>query len=76
MKSLVDSLKLEEKKAKDILDEANQKGMDVSDAQYSLKDIRQILIQTRTTLHSFDEKKFDNEIKSGFEITKALMQKA
>ena len=71
MKSLVDSLKIEEKKAKNILDEANQKGMDVSDALYSLKDIRQILIQTRTELHSFDEKKFDNEIKSGFEISKS-----
>jgi predicted CXXCH cytochrome family protein len=69
MRSLIDSLKLEEAKAKVILEEANQKGMDVSDATYSLREIRQILIQTRTVLHGFDQDKFNEEIKSGFEIT-------
>lgn len=69
MKSLIDSLKLEEVKAVKILEQANQKGMDVSDASFSLKSIRQILIHSRTMLHSFDEKKFDEAIKPGFEIT-------
>jgi hypothetical protein len=69
MKSLINSLKKEEDKAKIILEEANQKGMDVSDALYALKDIRQILIQTRTILHSFDNEKFTEEIKPGFDIT-------
>jgi len=69
MRSLIDSLKQEENKAKIVLDEANQKGMDVSDALYALKDIRQILIQTRTILHSFDKDRFNEEIKPGFEIT-------
>ncbi len=68
MKTLIDSLKSEENETKIILDEANKKGMDVSDASFSLKDIRQILIQTRTTLHSFDQEKFKEEIKPGFEI--------
>jgi predicted CXXCH cytochrome family protein len=69
MRSLIDSLKQEEEKAKIVLEEANQKGMDVSDAIYALKDIRQILIQTRTILHGFDQNKFNEEIKPGFEIT-------
>ena len=37
MRTLIDSLKREEDKAKIILEEANRKGMDVSDALYALK---------------------------------------
>ncbi|MGE5812192.1 MAG: hypothetical protein ACM339_11860, partial [Ignavibacteria bacterium] len=69
MKKLIDSLKMEEEKAKVLLEEAQQKGMDVSDPLYSLKDIRQILIQTRTIIHGFDMGKFNDEIKTGFEIS-------
>lgn len=69
MKHLLDSLKSEENITKVVLDEAAQKGMDVSDAEYSLKDIRQILIQSRTTIHAFNLEEFKNQINAGFEIT-------
>lgn len=68
MKLLIDSLKTEDKETKKILADATQKGMDVTDAEFSLKDVRQVLIQTRTTVHSFDMEKFRESINTGFEI--------
>jgi len=51
-----------------ILDEAGQKGMDVSEATFSLKDVRQVLIQSRTTIHAFNLDKFKAQIGEGFTI--------
>jgi predicted CXXCH cytochrome family protein len=61
MKSLIDSLKTEDSETKNILDKAGQKGMDVSDATFSLKDVRQVLIQ-------FNLDKFKEQIDEGFTI--------
>jgi nitrate/TMAO reductase-like tetraheme cytochrome c subunit len=74
MKMLIDSLKNEDKETKEILKEATQKGMDVSESEYSLKDIRQILIQSRTTIHTFNLEKFDESINEGFEIVSKSKQ--
>jgi predicted CXXCH cytochrome family protein len=68
MKQLIDSLKTKDSETKIILDEAGQKGMDVSDAEFSLKDIRQVLIQSRTTIHAFNLDKFKEQIGEGFTI--------
>lgn len=68
MKSLIDSLKNENTETKQILDEAVQKGMDVSEATFSLKDVRQVLIQSRTTIHAFDLDVFKEKIDTGFTI--------
>ncbi|UCH66147.1 MAG: cytochrome c3 family protein [Ignavibacterium sp.] len=68
MKMLIDSLKNEDKATKEILEEATQKGMDISDSEYSLKDVRQILIQSRTTIHTFNLEKFKEKINEGFTI--------
>jgi len=68
MKQLIDSLKTEDAETKVILDEAGQKGMDVSDADFSLKDVRQVLIQSRTTIHAFNLEKFKEQINEGYTI--------
>ncbi len=68
MKMLIDSLKNKDSVTTKILDEANQKGMDVSDATFSLKDVRQVLIQSRTTIHAFNLDKFKEQINEGFTI--------
>jgi len=68
MKQLIDSLKTKDSETKVILDEAGQKGMDVSDADFSLKDVRQVLIQSRTTIHAFNLDKFKEQIGEGFTI--------
>ena len=67
MKILIDSLKYEDKETKVILNDATQKGMDVSDAEFLLKDVRQVLIQSRTTIHTFNLDKFKESINPGFE---------
>jgi predicted CXXCH cytochrome family protein len=74
MKSLIDSLKTEDKVSKEILEEATQKGMDVTDAEFLLKDVRQVLIQTRTSIHTFDIDKFKESIKPGFETVSKVKQ--
>ena len=68
MRKLIDSLKSKDSQTKVILDEAGQKGMDVSDAAFSLKDVRQVLIQSRTTIHTFNLDKFKEQINEGFTI--------
>jgi predicted CXXCH cytochrome family protein len=68
MKNLIDSLKTQDSETKKILDEAIQKGMDVSDASFALKDVRQVLIQSRTTIHTFNIDKFKEQIDTGFTI--------
>jgi len=40
--------------------------MDVSDAAFSLKDVRQVIIQSRTTIHAFDMEKFKEQINEGY----------
>jgi len=74
MKMLIDSLKNEDNETKEILEEATQKGMDVSDSEYSLKDVRQILIQSRTTIHTFNLEKFNEKISEGFTIVSKAKQ--
>jgi predicted CXXCH cytochrome family protein len=74
MKTLIDSLKNEDSTTTKILNEASQKGMDVSDAVFSLKDVRQTLIQSRTTIHAFNLDKFKEQINEGYTIiSKAKM---
>ena len=68
MKKLIESLKTIDTETTKILDEAGQKGMDISDATFSLKDVRQVLIQSRTTIHSFNLDKFKEQIGEGFTI--------
>ena len=65
---MLDSLTTEDEETKKILTEATQKGMDVSDAEFSLKDVRQILIQSRTSIHAFNISKFKKAIEPGFKI--------
>ena len=41
MRALIDSLDLKEQEAKNSVDEAEQKGMDISEAKFKLRDVRQ-----------------------------------
>ncbi len=68
MKLLIDSLKAQNTETNRILSEATNKGMDVSDANFALKDVRQVLIQSRTTIHTFNLDKFKEQINEGFKI--------
>jgi ssDNA-binding Zn-finger/Zn-ribbon topoisomerase 1 len=65
MRQLVDSLASEERTAGMLVDEAEQKGMEISDAKFRLRDVRQAHLQSRTMVHSFNEQKFKETIDKG-----------
>lgn len=65
MKALVDSLDRAEREATSLIDEAEQKGMEVSEAKFRLRDAHQARLQSRTAIHSFNEAKFREVITPG-----------
>lgn len=69
MKTGIEHLKREDSLTGVVLYEATNKGMDVSDEDFAMKEIRQILIRSRTSLHNMNSKDFDSLISSGLEIT-------
>ncbi|CUS99643.1 cytochrome c3 family protein, partial [Candidatus Kryptonium thompsonii] len=62
MRDMIDTLVVRASKAKAILDEAEYKGMDVSDARYEMNDVPQILIKTRTVIHTANLNEFKETI--------------
>ncbi|MFA6570074.1 MAG: cytochrome c3 family protein [Bacteroidota bacterium] len=69
MKFYLDSLLNFESSAKSALNEANNKGMDVADAMFTLKDIKQIIMETRTISHLSNLSKFKESIQPGLDIS-------
>jgi predicted CXXCH cytochrome family protein len=58
MRQLIDSLESEEHRAASLVDDAEQKGMDVSEPKFRLRDVHQARLQSRTQVHAFNEEKF------------------
>jgi predicted CXXCH cytochrome family protein len=58
MRSLLDSLEHAEAFAKAGVEEAEQKGMEIGEAKFKLRDVRQARLETRTVVHAFNEKQF------------------
>ncbi|HSQ74936.1 MAG TPA: cytochrome c3 family protein [Bacteroidota bacterium] len=69
MRSLADSLLEMESAAEKLVDEAEQKGMEITEARFGLRDVRQARLQSRTVVHAFDEPKFRAVVEKG--ITQA-----
>jgi predicted CXXCH cytochrome family protein len=69
MRNLLDSLDMLEQNAISLVNEAEQKGMEISESKFKLKDIRQARLQSRTMVHSFSEGKFREIIEKGFKIS-------
>jgi predicted CXXCH cytochrome family protein len=65
MRQLADSLTAEEETARQLVEEAEQKGMEIGEAKYALKDIRQARLEARTMVHAFDEQKFRTVAEKG-----------
>ena len=68
MREMIDTLVVKINKAKEILYEAETKGMDVSDARYQMNDVPQILIKARTVIHTANLDEFKETINPGYEI--------
>ena len=65
MRHLIDSLESSSDRAKGLIAEAEQKGMEVSEAEFKLRDAHQARLQSRTMVHSFNEDKFREVVDKG-----------
>ncbi len=65
MRQLIDSLESSEQHARTLVDDAEQKGMEISEAKFKLRDARQARLQSRTMVHSFNEEKFRDVVGKG-----------
>ncbi len=76
MRMLIDSLEFSEQHARALVDDAEQKGMEISEAKFKLRDARQARLQSRTMVHSFNEEKFRDVVQKGLTVTAAVSQQA
>lgn len=76
MRQLVDSLASEEKEAMALVGDAEQKGMEVGEARFKLREIRQARLETRTKVHSFNEEQFKEVAQRGFTVSSKVSEEA
>jgi hypothetical protein len=69
--ALLDSLVRAEGDAIGIIDEAEQKGMEVDDERFVLKDVRSALVESRALIHSFNLEKVQPELDKGIQLAAA-----
>ncbi|NIT02454.1 MAG: hypothetical protein GTO09_10010 [Candidatus Latescibacteria bacterium] len=70
----LDTLAERTRSADSVVVEASQRGMDVLDAEYRLKDVRQALIEARTMVHSFDAGMVKDKVDAGLEAAKEAVR--
>lgn len=65
MRGLIDSLETSEDQVTKLVEDAEQKGMEVGEAKFKLRDVRQARLEARTKVHSFSEPVFREVIHRG-----------
>jgi predicted CXXCH cytochrome family protein len=76
MRALIDTLQAADSSASMLVSEAEQKGMEISDAKFRLREVRQARLESRTMVHSFDENKFAGVITKGVAVAVSVQQEA
>ena len=76
MRGLIDSLETQEQRAIALVDEAEQKGMEISEAKYKLRDAHQARLESRTMVHSFNEARFREVATKGLVVSATVNQEA
>jgi hypothetical protein len=76
MRSLTDSLESGEKSARTLVEEAEQKGMEIAEAKFRLRDTRQAGLEARTMVHSFDGARFAAVIGKGLATNSSVSEEA
>jgi len=76
MKRLADSLAASDSAARALVEEAEQKGMEIAEARFRLRDARQAALEARTTVHAFDEPRFAAVVGKGLAVTSAVADEA
>jgi hypothetical protein len=76
MRVLMDSLESGEKSARALVEEAEQKGMEIAEAKFRLRDTRQAGLEARTMVHSFDGARFAAVIGKGLATNSSVAEEA
>ncbi len=76
MRRLVDSLGHAEEGALAGVHEAEQKGMEIGEAKFKLRDIRQARLEARTKVHSFDQEQFEQVVQRGLKVASEVSSEA
>jgi len=77
MRTMIDSLNELNSNAQTLVNEAEQKGMEISDAKFKLAEATHAKLEVRTVVHSFDLEKFRNVIeKKGIKTTEDVITEA
>lgn len=76
MRAQIDSLEHAIVNASSVVDEAEQKGMEIGEAKFKLRDARQARFQSRTMIHSFDEAKFRDVVQPGLATAAVVADEA
>ncbi len=58
MRGMVDSLERAQQHASALVEEAEQKGMEIGEAKFKLRDAHQARLEARTAVHAFNEERF------------------
>ena len=72
MRSLIEDLERSVAHASALVDDAEQKGMEVGEAKFKLRDARQARLQSRTMVHSFNEGQFREIVEPGLKTASTV----
>ena len=76
MRNLIDSLEVSEHKATVLVSEAEQKGMEIAEAKYKLRDAHQARLESRTMVHAFNEERFNEVASKGLAVSATVSEEA
>lgn len=76
MRTMLDSLMQTIRTAEAAIDRAEQKGMEVDDIRFALRDARQARLQSRTEVHAFSLEAFEEVVDPGLVIARQSLRSA
>jgi predicted CXXCH cytochrome family protein len=76
MRQLIDSLDAATEHARGLIEEAEQKGMEVGEPKYKLREARQARHESRTMVHSFDGDRFQEVVGKGRQAASLVAEEA
>jgi len=76
MRGRIDSLESGEKSARALVEEAEQKGMEIAEAKFRLRDARQADLEARTMVHAFNDAKLAAVVAKGLATTASVSEEA
>ena len=76
MRQMADSLTSEVDSARALVDEAEQRGMEITEAKFKLRDARQASLEARTKVHAFDAAKYREVFARGRSVAGSVTAEA